>query len=386
MHRTAIIPYYSPMVKQSGLADPAFSRRLLAWFDDHGRSDLPWQRSRDPYPVWVSEIMLQQTQVETVIPYFGRFLARFPDIASLAAAGQDQVMALWAGLGYYARARNLHRAARVVMDEYGGEFPRTLEGVMALPGIGRSTAGAILAFCHGQRHPILDGNVKRVLCRVYGVEGYPGTAAVQRTLWELAERLTPRERVADYTQAIMDLGATLCTRARPDCPSCPMHEPCRARIEGRQQQLPTRKPPKARPQRQTGMLLLAREDGAYLLEKRPSSGLWGGLWSLPETALDDDAADHCRRHTGVYPSQVRTLAPIRHGFTHFDLEITPILCRLDTPPVDPVANRVRDVDDHDTIDYRWFNPNDNEAVGLPAAVNRIFTNLDPGDLQHDTHG
>ena len=242
-----------------------FHRRLLHWFRHHGRHDLPWQSPRDAYRVWVSEIMLQQTQVATVIPYFERFMARFPDLASLASADLDQVLHLWTGLGYYARARNLHRAAGVIVAEHGGRFPTDFEAVLALPGIGRSTAGAILAQACDQRHAILDGNVRRVLARHRAIEGWPGQKAVENTLWALAEELTPAEDVADYTQAIMDLGATVCTRSQPRCAACPLAEDCQARAAGRQADFPGRRPRKALPERHTRMLLLRDAEGQVLL-------------------------------------------------------------------------------------------------------------------------
>ena len=271
-----------------------FAERLLAWFADHGRHDLPWQRDPSPYGVWVSEIMLQQTQVATVIPYYERFMARFPDLAALAEAPLDEVLAHWSGLGYYARARNLHRAARQAMAEHGGRLPETIDALQALPGIGRSTAGAILSLALGQRHPILDGNVKRVLARHAAVAGWPGKAAVQRTLWELAEARTPRRRVADYNQAMMDLGATLCTRARPACERCPVAADCRAREQGLQTDYPGPRPRRELPERQVQMLLVRDPQGRVLLERRPPQGVWGGLWCLPELATEADPLARCR--------------------------------------------------------------------------------------------
>src|SRR5271166_4558273 len=262
-----------------------FAERLLDWFEVHGRHNLPWQENPSPYRVWVSEVMLQQTQVATVIPYYERFMGRFPDVPSLAAAALDEVLHLWTGLGYYARARNLRACAQALVARHGGEFPDELEAVMALPGIGRSTAGAILALSRGVRQPILDGNVKRVLARVFGIAGDPSSAAVLRALWTQAEVCTPAARVAAYTQAIMDLGATVCTRTRPACTVCPMNGGCLAAREGRQAELPGAKRRRVRKAREA-ILLLAEtgEDAsrAVLLERRPAPGLWGGLWSPPQ--------------------------------------------------------------------------------------------------------
>ena len=260
--------------------DPSrFGPQLLAWFAGHGRHDLPWQRQRTPYGVWVSEIMLQQTQVAVVIPYYERFMRHFPNACALADAPLDAVLHDWSGLGYYARARNLHRAAQVVRDTHGGEVPRTLSALVALPGIGRSTAGAILALALDERHPILDGNVKRVLARWFGIGGYPGEARVARELWEISDAVTPARQAADFTQAIMDLGATLCTRAKPACEHCPVSAGCVARREGRVAELPTPRPVKARPRRHVFWLVLRRGE-SVLLEKRPPAGIWGGLWSF----------------------------------------------------------------------------------------------------------
>ncbi|MDA0977532.1 MAG: A/G-specific adenine glycosylase, partial [Proteobacteria bacterium] len=292
----------------------AFADRLLDWFDSHGRKDLPWQLEISAYRVWVSEIMLQQTQVATVIPYFERFLARFPTVDRLAAANQDEVLHLWTGLGYYARARNLHKAAQQVMTDYNGEFPQTLEELTALPGIGRSTAGAILSICFGVRAPILDGNVKRVLTRVFAIEGWPGQAAVQKQLWAKADELTPSTRVADYTQAIMDLGALICRRSSPDCGACPFESDCLARQEDRIKAFPGSKPRKALPVRSTCMMVIQGKDGV-LLEKRPPTGIWGGLWSLPES---DEPEAFLEQH-GLQATEIASLAPFRHSFTHYHL-------------------------------------------------------------------
>ena len=301
----------------------AFAARLIAWQKQHGRHDLPWQDTRDPYAVWLSEIMLQQTQVATVIPYYRRFVARFPEIAALAAAEQDQVLALWSGLGYYSRARNLHRAAQQIMAG-GGEFPRDFAEVQTLPGIGRSTAAAVCVFAFGQCRAILDGNVKRVLTRCFGVAGYPGDKPVENRLWELAEKLLPNAAIESYTQGLMDLGATLCTRSKPRCGECPLGAQCVALGEGRIAELPTRKARAPLPEKETAMLVLLR-DGEVLLEKRPPSGIWGGLWSLPEIAVGDDPAAAALARFGIEAETFRALPTVRHTFTHFRLHIHPLL-------------------------------------------------------------
>jgi A/G-specific adenine glycosylase len=306
-----------------------FAERLLGWFDVHGRKSLPWQENPTPYRVWVSEVMLQQTQVATVIPYYGRFMARFPTVEALAAAPIDEVLHLWTGLGYYARARNLHACAQALVERHGGTFPRKLEEVTALPGIGRSTAGAILALSRGERHPILDGNAKRVLARVFGIEGDPGSAGVLKALWARAEACTPEARAAAYTQAIMDLGATLCTRTRPACTVCPMSEGCVAAREGRQAVLPGVKQRRERKAREAVLLLAESGQDAersVLLERRPASGIWGGLWSPPEFESESEALAWCRRELGALESS-EALAPIDHAFTHFDLRLNPLRVR-----------------------------------------------------------
>ena len=306
-------------------ADPDFARQLLAWQKRHGRHDLPWQGTRDPYRIWVSEIMLQQTQVTAVIPYYQRFMARFPDVRALAAAGEDEVLRHWSGLGYYARARNLHRAARIVAEAGGGRFPRSAQGLAELPGIGRSTAAAIAAFAWGERVAILDGNVKRVLARRFGVEGFPGAGPVEAGLWALAESLLPERGVEAYTQGLMDLGATLCTRGKPDCGRCPLREDCVALNTGRVAELPAARPKKAYPTREATWLVLLHA-GEVLLERRPPTGLWGGLWVFPEPAGADIAA--CAERLGCELVAQRELARFAHGFTHFRLDVRPVLCEV----------------------------------------------------------
>lgn len=340
-----------------------FADRLLAWYDEHGRKDLPWQRDMDPYRVWVSEIMLQQTQVATVIPYFERFMLRFPDVGSLAAADVDEVLAHWSGLGYYARGRNLHAAARRIRDEHGGVFPGSLETVTALPGVGRSTAGAILSIALGQRQPILDGNVKRVLARHEAIPGWPGETAVAKRLWAAAESNTPQVRVAAYTQAIMDLGATLCTRSRPACGACPVGADCRALQADAVADYPGRKPKKARPLRVTTMVL-AVSDGAVYLERRPPAGIWGGLWSLPEIA-DGDVAGWCERVLPGEAEQHEAWATLRHSFSHFDLDIHPVVVRLGA-----ASRKVAD-----SANATWACLDDEAPGGMAAPVRKLIDSL-----------
>ena len=354
------------MTTDPGAAE--FAARLLAWFDRCGRHDLPWQHPRSPYRVWLSEIMLQQTRVETVIPYFERFTAALPDIAALAAAPLDQVLHLWTGLGYYARARNLHRAAQVVVEQRGGELPGELDALVALPGIGRSTAGAILAIAFGQRAAILDGNVKRVLARHGAVAGWPGETAVAERLWALAERLTPEGRAADYTQAIMDLGATLCTRTRPQCTSCPVADDCRARSANQVAAYPGHKPGTATPVRQSLWLILRNRTGQVLLERRPPSGIWGGLWSFPECAPDTEptAVENLCGNLGFRILAVRSGAGGRHAFTHFRLDYQ--TREIDVGPTSRVA---------DGEQTRWVDPAAPGTLGLPAPVRALLDTMAP---------
>ncbi|WP_296808729.1 A/G-specific adenine glycosylase [Thiocapsa sp.] len=348
-----------------------FSEAVLGWFDRHGRKDLPWQRDPTPYRVWVSEIMLQQTQVAVVIPYFERFVAQFPTVLDLADASEDRLMALWSGLGYYARARNLHRAAGLIRDLHGGVFPAAIEPLLALPGIGRSTAGAVLSLALDQRHPILDGNVKRVLARAFGVEGWPGQGPVLERLWMLAEQLTPLSRVGAFNQGMMDLGATLCTRRVPACERCPVSERCMARRSGRQGELPTPRPRRSPPERGTLMLLLVDPSGDILLERRPKSGIWGGLWSLPEILPGADPRDWCLARLGILPARVEMIGARRHTFSHFSLDI-----RIARVELDSVPARVAD-----DVDRRWLNPRDLAALGMPAPVKSILDHFQAGRAQ-----
>ncbi|MHB1091689.1 A/G-specific adenine glycosylase [Thiobacillus sp.] len=312
-----------------------FASRIVQWHRHHGRHDLPWQATRDPYRIWLSEIMLQQTQVATVIPYFRRFVARFPDLPVLAAAHEDDVLAVWSGLGYYSRARHLHAAARAIVTEHGGAFPATVTDIAQLPGVGRSTAAAIAALAFGQRCAILDGNVKRVLARHGGIAGWPGDKKVESALWVLAGSLLPSTAIEAYTQGMMDLGALVCTRSQPACAACPVNADCVAHTQDRVLELPAPRPKKILPEKQVQMLLLL-DRGELMLEKRPPQGIWGGLWSLPELAPDIDAAHHCRDRFGFVALNQQILPQFTHSFTHFKLQIRPVRLQLaprpDTPP------------------------------------------------------
>ena len=336
---------------------PDFSDRLLAWFDQHGRKDLPWQQDKTAYSVWVSEIMLQQTQVTTVIPYFNRFMQRFPAIDVLAHASQDDVLHQWTGLGYYARARNLHKAAKQVMHDFNGEMPLTQEALEALPGIGRSTAAAIVAICTDKRATILDGNVKRVLARIFAIDGWPGKTSTLNRLWQQAEMLTPDNRVADYTQAIMDLGATLCRRSSPGCKTCPFSDSCKAFTEDLIDRYPGKKPSKPLPIRQSSVVVIECK-GEVLLEKRPQEGLWGGLWSFPE---QPDSLDAFLKARGLTDAELKDLPGLRHTFTHFHLDITPQLVRTRQTGLGEARPN-----------ETWYAVNNPAEIGLTGIVNKIL--------------
>jgi len=340
-----------------------FAQQLIEWQLQHGRHSLPWQNTQDPYRIWVSEIMLQQTQVAAAIPYYQRFMARFPDVASLAQADEDEVLRHWSGLGYYSRARNLHAAALAIMQQYHGEFPQTHEQINTLPGIGRSTASAITVFAYGQTQPILDGNVKRVLARCFGIEGWPSQPAIEKRLWKLAESLLPKADIQCYTQGLMDLGATLCTRNKPKCDKCPVRKNCVARKERRIAQLPTPKQRKVLPEREIVMLLLIAAN-EILLEKRPASGIWGGLWSLPEVAIGEDVQLFARRRLGLDTRLLPTLPIVTHTFTHFRLHITPQpLQMLKVLPEVRQSGLV------------WLDKEDAIGAALPAPIRKILLGM-----------
>lgn len=331
----------------------ALARRLVRWQARHGRHDLPWQRTRDPYRIWLSEVMLQQTQVATVIPYYRRFLARFPDVQSLARAELDDVLALWSGLGYYTRARNLHAAAQAVVAAHGGRFPRTREALESLPGLGRSTAAAIAVFAFGEREAILDGNVKRVLARYFAVRGIPN----EKRLWTLAEAELPAKNIEAYTQALMDLGAGVCTRKRPACAICPLGKTCKAYARGKAEAYPEPRPRRSRPERETSMLLAVR-NGEVLLHKRPPTGVWGGLWCFPEIEPGSEE-----------PGAKKRLPVLRHEFTHFTLKITPFLCILDS--ASPRAAEPGQI---------WLPLEEAIGAAVPAPVKKLLAGLDSGAL------
>ena len=343
-----------------------FPTRIIAWQRSHGRHTLPWQATHDPYRIWLSEIMLQQTQVATVIPYFLRFVERFPDMQALASAHEDEVLALWSGLGYYSRARNLHVAARRIVHEYAGGFPDTLEAIASLPGIGRSTAAAIMALAFGQRHAILDGNVKRVLARHGKIDGWPGEKTVENRLWKLAEALLPepgvsRTDIEAYTQGMMDLGASLCTRIRPACNACPVSADCMAFNQGSITELPTPRPRKILPEKCVQMLLLM-DRGEILLEKRPPRGIWGGLWSLPEIPPEADATAHCHERLGLAVSETILLPGLRHNFTHFRLHIHPAVMHIAPRPLKV-----------ETPECLWLSRQDALGAALPAPVRWLLS-------------
>ena len=334
-----------------------FQRAVLRWFDQHGRTNLPWQQNISPYRVWVSEIMLQQTQVTTVIPYFERFMDSFPTVQTLAAAPLDEVLHHWTGLGYYARARNMHRAAQIVCEQYKGNFPSTIEKLCDLPGIGRSTAGAISAIAFKIPATILDGNVKRVLARFSAIAGWPGKADVVQQLWLVAENFTPQERIADYTQAMMDLGATICTRASPSCHQCPLTDSCIAYAQGNQRAYPGKKPKKKLPVRSRYFLLIRNKQGEILLQQNPPAGLWGGLWVLPQIESQADVSNTCASlGLAVIDQQVKAVQ--RHTFSHFHLDYQPIVI-----DVEDCAKTVSACDNQ-----VWYNPQKPLSLGMPAPV------------------
>ena len=338
----------------------SFADALIRWQQQQGRHDLPWQGTDDPYRIWLSEIMLQQTQVATVIPYYIRFLARFPDVHALADAPTAAVMALWSGLGYYTRARNLHRCAQIVAREHGGHFPTDPVTLATLPGIGRSTAAAIAVFSTGRRAAILDGNVKRVLTRVFGMAGYPGEKAIEQSLWSLAESLLPAHDMTAYTQGLMDLGATVCVRNRPRCAICPMAERCVALATDRTDELPTRKTARPLPEKQVSMLIITYRK-QLLLAQRPDTGIWGGLLSLPEVA--SEARPTIRRHAETFGdvAEMENLPPFSHTFTHFKLHIAPYAISLKQRfPLPPQSA------------FSWHKLAGVTELGLPAPVRKLL--------------
>jgi len=365
------------------LSQDNFSQRLLHWFDQHGRHDLPWQNNPTPYRVWVSEIMLQQTQVATVIPYYQRFMERFGDLQSLTRSAQDDVLQHWAGLGYYARGRNLHKAAGIILEHHGGVFPEDIEAVNALPGIGRSTAGAILALSRNQRHAILDGNVKRILCRFHGISGLPGNKKTESELWHAAEQNTPVERVADYTQAIMDIGATLCTRSKPGCGICPQQAACFAFKHSEVASLPQSKPRKTKPTRHRYMLALLDSNNNISLFKRPEKGIWGGLYSLPEFESRQACAEQLSSYDLEASDSIQTGEDINHTFTHFKLRITPLFLSLPPETLSALlVHSARETKTHTMgvmMDkkavYQLSSGAEQMEIGVPAPIRKILKSL-----------
>lgn len=338
-----------------------FQREILHWYQHRGRKDLPWQNPITPYRVWVSEIMLQQTQVSTVIPYFERFMASFPTVVDLAKADADVVMHHWTGLGYYARARNLHKTAQIIAFEMDQQFPHRVEQLVELPGIGRSTAGAIRSIGFNQPAAILDGNVKRVLARFAAVDGWPGKTAVHNKLWEIAERFSPEQQTQQYTQAMMDLGAMVCTKKTPNCDQCPIAVGCKAKAEGNQTQYPGKKPKKQTPVKQTIFLLLRNTRGEILLQKNPPAGLWGGLWVLPQIQQHGELKDSCKE-LGLTIKSELFLAQQRHTFSHFHLDYQPLQVE-----VEQSCNNI-----NENNNWVWYNPENPLSLGMPAPIKALL--------------
>lgn len=341
-----------------------FAQALLNWFDVHGRFNLPWQQNINPYRVWISEIMLQQTQVDTVIPYFQRFMSRYPEVHALAQADVDEVLHMWTGLGYYARARNLHKCAIHVSEHLQGKFPHDLEALQSLPGIGPSTAAAISSIAFEQPDAIMDGNVKRVLTRFLAIEGWPGQKKIETELWQHARRLMPDTRCRDYTQAIMDLGATLCTRSNPSCDTCPMQLSCKAHALGQPTKFPYSKPKKDKPVKSCQMLLIYNDQSEIALYQRPPSGIWGGLWSLPEIELDEHAEDYVEENYGRVRDSER-LPTVKHVFSHYTLMIHPQAIWLESE-----TQKTRQVMESET--QLWYNPHFPQELGLAAPVKKLI--------------
>lgn len=344
------------------MSQEIFQQKILSWFDLNGRKNLPWQLEATPYKTWLSEVMLQQTQVSTVIPYFNRFIQAFPDLASLAEAPLDSVLQHWSGLGYYARARNLHKTAIEIHYNNAG-FPDDLDSLMSLPGIGRSTAGAILSIAFNQNHPILDGNVRRVLARYFAISGWTGHAKISNELWKIATRLTPVERCADYTQAMMDLGATLCTRSKPRCDECPIQSGCLARIENKVKLLPTPKPAKALPVKSIVFLIMKDERGLVLLEKRPATGIWGGLWSLPEFESLLSIESYCEQNN-ISIISMQQQDERRHTFSHYHLDYTPVEVKIEN-----LTNNVMEANQS-----VWYKVEQIDSLGLATPIKRLLQN------------
>ena len=353
-----------------------FSKQVLTWYDHHGRKDLPWQKNQDPYRIWISEIMLQQTRVETVIPYYEKFMQRFPTVKKLAAAPIDEVLHHWTGLGYYARARNLHKAAQQLCENNRGTFPTNIDEVISLPGVGRSTAAAILALSFQQSHAILDGNVKRVLTRYFAVEGWPGLPAIEQQLWQHAASILPKNRIAEYTQAMMDLGATLCTRTNPQCVMCPIQKTCEANRQQRQHELPTPKPSKKLPQKEVLAAILQEKNGAVWLEKRPPVGIWGGLYSFPEFSDMASMRAWLNKMWKLNDSNAKKLPSITHTFSHYRLLMHPSLIELSKKPIGVMEDDLG----------VWYKAS-TQKIGLAAPVLKTLKKIQlKKETTHDAHG
>ncbi|MGL4475181.1 MAG: A/G-specific adenine glycosylase [Shewanella sp.] len=344
----------------------SFSERIVNWYQLHGRKHLPWQQQKTPYRVWISEIMLQQTQVATVIPYYQAFMQSYPDIIALANAPEDEVLHHWTGLGYYARARNLHKTAKIVHDDYAGIFPTDINQVIALPGIGRSTAGAILSLALGQPHPILDGNVKRVLARHQAIDGWPGQSKVEQALWQLTEELTPSQDVSAYNQAMMDMGANICSRSKPLCAQCPIAIDCQAQLSGRQTDYPGKKPKKVQPVKTTWMLIMTQGMEAHLV-KRPPTGIWGGLWCFPEFSSEAQLQEYLVDND-LTDAKQQPLDNFRHTFSHYHLDINALW--VDISPKATIARQVMEVNQ-----CLWYNIQQPDKVGMAAATERLLAAL-----------
>lgn len=351
------------------------SERVLRWFDQHGRKDLPWQEGISPYRVWVSEVMLQQTQVSTAIPYFEAFMQAFPSVEKLAQASEDEVLHRWTGLGYYSRARNLHKSAKQIIENYNGELPDNVEALCELPGIGRSTAGAITSIAFQKPAAILDGNVKRVLARHHAVAGWPGQTKVLNQLWLYAEAHSPNKRVADYTQAMMDLGATLCTRSKPACPLCPVNDDCKAYKAGSQTDYPGKKPKKVLPIKATVMLMIENQNGEIILEKRPSTGVWASLWIFPQLESTTDINHYCKDRLNSNTQQINHWDSYRHTFSHYHLDITPVHIRLNNQTHEIMAAEKQ----------LWYNRQQPQPVGLAAPVKKLIGKLDQLAAENNSH-
>jgi len=368
LNQLTIIRYtIAPMTNQTTLSPKSaslFAEQVLAWYQKQGRKSLPWQQDKSPYRVWVSEIMLQQTQVATVIPYYLRFMESFPSITALADADEDQVLHHWTGLGYYARARNLHKAAKIIKKEYQGLFPQSIDAVIALPGIGRSTAGAILSISLNKHHAILDGNVKRVLARCYKVDGHNGQARYEKALWPIAEALTPKEGVAQYSQAMMDLGSLICTRGKPNCQQCPISTACLAYALNEQANYPQKKPKKKIPEKQT-VMVIPRIKEQVLMEKRPPSGIWGGLWCFLEVTHHSEIPV-LLKNLNLKECNSQTLTKFRHTFSHFHLDIEAII-------VDCMPLPAKEINEKQP--QQWYNLTNEISVGLAASTQKIITLL-----------